>query len=116
MNAHDGQAVLAHYVQSDEFTYVGLTDMAVGFQPFARRVTPWYMANQDITFDHEIVRTQVLAFDVALVTMRGSSTDIPALTWTQVHVRGNDGAWKILHEHESWGETAMDRPHPMTGG
>ncbi|MGD2134837.1 MAG: nuclear transport factor 2 family protein [Gemmatimonadales bacterium] len=114
MNAHDADAVLAHYRAVDDFAYVGVTDLQVGPEPFSARMRTWHDAHPDVVFDHQIVHIQVLSPTVAVAVVRGSSTDAEVLTWTQVFVR-DDGAWRIAHEHEAWpGSEPTRGPHPGT--
>ena len=114
MNAHEADRVLEHYLNSDEFAYVGLVDIRTGWNGFARMAGQWYPANPDVTFEYQIAHTQVLSPTVALVVLRGSSTDAEALVWTQVMVN-HDGQWRIAHEHESWPQCIeAPKPHPMT--
>ena len=116
MSAHAGDRVLGHYMNSDAFAYVSIVDAMVGWDGFAQTVGPWYDANPDVTFEYEILHTQVLSLDVATVVFRGSSTEAEALMWTQVLVRSEDGSWMIILEHESWPQCVEPpTPHPITG-
>ncbi|MFC1661453.1 YybH family protein [Gemmatimonadota bacterium] len=102
MNAHDPDRVLSFYRESDEFVYVGCTDLMFGWDTFSTLVEPYYSTRTDVTFQRETLAIQALDLDAAVVTLRGSSTQAPALFWTQVLVREDDGRWAIAHEHESW--------------
>lgn len=114
MNAHDADAVLSHYEQSDELTYVGVSDIRTGWDSFARAITPWYTRHADVTFQYEIVRVSALGPDAAFAVVSGSSTDVSSLVWTQVFARGDDGRWLIVHEHEAWPGAPEPRArHPM---
>lgn len=113
-NSHDGAAVMSHYLQTDGFSYVGVNDVKLGYEIFARLAEPWYPAHPDVTFEHEIVQTEVLSPTSAVVLARGRSTEAESLTWTQVYVK-RDGKWLIAHEHTSW-PVCVDapEPHPFT--
>jgi uncharacterized protein (TIGR02246 family) len=115
MNAHDPERVLSFYLQSDEFVYVGCTDPMFGWDFFSTVVAPYYRTATDVTFQREILQLQLLGTDAAVVTLRGSSSEAPALFWTQVLVRQDDGTWVIAHEHESWPGCAEPPPLHPTG-
>lgn len=113
MNEHDADRVLAHYLQSDQFLYVGVSESLQGWQSFSGLARPWYASHPDVTFQHQILHVQVLAPDVATATVRGSSTEAPYLMWTRTLVR-RDGRWLIALEHESWPGAEEPRgEHPM---
>ncbi len=114
MNAHDADRVLAHYLKSEEFLYVGVGDTTLGWETFSSLTRPWYQSHPDVTFEYEIVHVQVLAPDVATVTAKGSSTEAPFLMWTRTFVL-RDGQWLISLEHESWpGAEPPRAQHPMS--
>lgn len=114
MNAHDSDAVLGHYEHSEDFSYAGVSDILLGWEGFAGTVSPWYGSHEDVSFSYEIVQVRVLAGDVALAVLKGSSTEAPSLVWTEVLKKDGDGRWLIVHEHESWpGAAAPPPPHPM---
>ncbi len=114
MNSHDAERLMTHYLQSGDFAYAGVTDVKLGFDLFSRVVSPWYVANPEVTFEHEIVQTSALSPTTAVALVRGKSTVSEALLWTQVYVK-QDGKWLIAHEHESWPMCVEPpRPHPMT--
>ncbi len=115
MNAHDSTAVMSHYLHTDSFTYVGVTDALFGFDTFRRDTQHWYATHPDVQFHYDIAQTQVLSPTVAVVLLRGSSTLQPALAATEVLVRSSDGRWLVAHEHESWPESRVTgQPHPLT--
>lgn len=115
MNAHDVDRVLGHYVPTDAFRYVGVSDVMYGYQVFESVTRPWYRANPDVTFEHTILDTRVVSPTVAIVIAQGSSTVSPHLMWTRVFVL-QDGTWLIALEHESWpGADSPTPPHPLTG-
>ena len=117
MNAHDSERVLGFFRNSDDFLYLGCTDFIMGWDSFSRILGPFYPANPDVVFQQEVVRTQVLSPTVAVVAVRGSSSQAEALFWTEVLVREEDGRWLIAHEHESWpGCSPPSTPHPFTSG
>ncbi len=113
MNAHDPERVLGFYRDTEAFVYLGCTDLMFGSAFFKGIIGPFYVNNPEVTFQREILRVQLLSPSSAVVTLQGSSTDSPALFWTQVLTREADGRWLITHEHESW--PACDPPpslHP----
>ena len=114
MNAHDRDRVFAYFRNSEEFLYLGCTDILLGWDAYSRFAGPFYAANPDVTIQQGVVRTQVLSPTVAVVALRGSSTVSEALFWTEVLVK-EDGRWVIVHEHESWpGCSPPSEPHPFT--
>ena len=115
MNNHDAERLMSHYLQSDDFAYAGVTDFKLGYDIFSRVMSPWYVANPDVSFEHEIAQTTVLSPTTAVVLVRGKSTVSASLLWTQVYVK-QDGKWLIAHEHESWPMCVeAPQPHPLTG-
>ena len=91
MNAHDPDRVLSFFRESDEFLYLGCTDFMLGYRTFSTRVGPFYQNSLDVTFQQDVVRTQVLSPTVAVVALRGGSSEVEALFWTEVLVRESDG-------------------------
>jgi hypothetical protein len=115
MNSHDPDRVFAFYRQDEEFFYLGCTSSMVGWSTFSSRVASYYLSAEDVTFHREVVWTQVLGPTVAVVAMKGSSTEAPALFWTEVLKKGAEGRWLITYEHESWpGCSPPPAAHPMT--
>ena len=117
MNAHDSERVMGFFRNSDDFLYLGCTDFMFGWDTFSRLVGRLYSRSEDVTFQQEIVRIQVLSPAVAVVAVRGSSTEAEAegTFLTDVLVREEDGRWLIAHEHESWpGCSPPSDPHPFT--
>ena len=112
MNSHDPDRVFAFYRQDEEFFYLGCTSPLVGWSTFSARVGSYYRPSQAVTFEREVMWTQILSARVAVVAMRGSSTEAEALFWTEVLQKGEDGRWLITYEHESWPDCAAPRgPH-----
>jgi ketosteroid isomerase-like protein len=117
MNAHDPDLVFSFYRQDPSFFYLGCTDVLFGWDTFASRVGPYYRMNTDVTFQQEILNIQILSPTVAVAAMRGSSTEAPALFWTEVLQEDETGRWLITHEHESWPGCSVPRgPHMGTQG
>ena len=115
MNAHDPDAVMGFYRQSEEFVYLGCTSFLLGFDTFSSRVRPYYSAHPEVTFHQEIVQTEILSPTAAVVALRGGSSEAEALFWTEVLVRADDGRWLITYEHESWpGCPPPSGPHVLT--
>ena len=114
MNAHDPDAVLGYFRASQEFLYLGCTEVVLGWDAYSRRAGMYHLANPEVVFEQEVVHIQVLSQDVVVAAIRGGSTDADALFWTEVLVR-EDGDWVIAHEHESWpGCSPPSAPHPFT--
>lgn len=114
MNSHDPDRVLGYFRNSEEFLYLGCTDFLMGWGTFSSRVGPYYASDSTRSFQQDIVRTQVLSPTVAVVALRGSSSEADALFWTEVLVKEN-GRWVIAHEHESWpGCSPPSEAHPFT--
>jgi len=101
MNEHDADRVLGHYLQSDQFLYVGVSESIQGWQTYSAMARPWYQGHPDVTFQYQVLHVQALAPDVATATVRGGSTEVPYLMWTRTLVR-RGGRWLIALEHESW--------------
>jgi uncharacterized protein (TIGR02246 family) len=101
MNEHDADRVLDHYLQSNQFLYVGVSESIQGWQTYATLMRPWYQGHPDVTFQYQVLHVQVLAPDVATLTARGGSTEAPYLMWTRTLVL-QGGRWLIALEHESW--------------
>jgi uncharacterized protein (TIGR02246 family) len=117
MNSHDPDQVLSFYRESEEFIYVGCTDLMFGWETFSTLVEPFYRNSVDVTFEQEILGIQVLSPTTAVVTLQGSSTEAQALFWTEVLVQEPDGRWVIAHEHESWPGCPEPPPlHPTGSG
>ncbi len=116
MNAHDAERLLGHYLNDEDFAYVGCTVLRLGWEGYATMARMWHRAHPEVTFEHEILHSQVIGPGAAVVTVEGSSTQAPYLMWSLVFTRGNDGAWLIAQEHESWPDCGEPPPpHPMTG-
>lgn len=114
MNAHDDERVMAHYLPTDDFLYVGVSDAVQGWQAFSSIMAPWYRAHPDVVFEYQVMHIQVLSRGTATVTVRGSSTEAPHLMWTRTLVN-HEGQWRIALEHESWpGGEAPSGNHPGT--
>lgn len=118
MNAHDPERIFSFYRQDPSFLYVGCTSTLFGWDSFAPRVGSYYSTlSPDVTFQQEVLNVQVLAPNVAVATMRGSSTEAEALFWTEVLQRAEDGRWLITYEHESWPDCRTPQaPHMGTEG
>ena len=117
MNAHDSERVLESFRNSDDFLYLGCTDFMSGWDTFSSRVGRYYSRSENVTFQQEIVRIQILSPTVAVVAVRGSSTEAEALFRTEVLVREEDGRWLITYEHESWpGCPPPSASHPGLSG
>lgn len=116
MNAQDAEELFRYYRQDEEFLFLGCTDYLLGWGTFASRVSPFYEAQPGITFHQEVVRIQVLSRNAAVAALRGGSSEIDDLFWTEVLVK-EGGRWLIVHEHESWaGCSPPSEPHPFTAG
>lgn len=117
MNSHDSDRVFAFYRQDEEFFYLGCTSAMMGWSTFSPRIASYYRGADEVTFEREIITIQVLSAEVAVVAMRGRSTEAPALFWTEVLQKSSDGEWLITSEHESWPDCSLPRgPHLGTEG
>lgn len=115
MNSHDPERVFGFYRQDPSFLYLGCTDVLYGWSTFATRVGPYYTFNPEVTFQREVLSVQILSPTVAVAAMRGSSTEAPALFWTEILQKSPDGVWLITYEHESWPGCSVPRgPHMGT--
>jgi hypothetical protein len=113
MNAGDVDGIYGHYRKSDDFMYVTVARTMRTWDTFSSVTSSFYVQHPDVTFQHHVVQTQVLAPDVAVVTIEGSATTSAHLTWTEVFVK-EGGRWVITLEHESWpGAPPPPAPHPM---
>ena len=116
MNAGDAERVMGFYSGDADFVYLGCTNHIMGGEIFRQVVSPSYLANAGTVFQQEVVATQVLGPDAAVVSLRGGSSTAPYLFWTQTWQRGEDG-WVVTLEHESWpGCPEPRQPHPFTSG
>ena len=112
MNAHDPEAVFSFYRQDDSFFYLGCTSSLAGWGSFATRVGSFYTFNTEVTFQREVLSIQILSPTVAVAAMRGSSTEIEGLYWTEVLQKDAGGRWLVTYEHESWPGCSVPRaPH-----
>ena len=114
MNAHDPDAVLEHYLDSETFTYVGVSSAIPTYDLLERNLRLWYARYPEALFEYEILEVRVLNPTTGYAVVRGSSTESDALMWTQVLVREADGRWVIALEHESWPGAGLPAPkHPI---
>lgn len=117
MNSHDPERVFSFYRQDPSFFYLGCTNILYGWDTFSSRVGQYYTMNTDVTFEQEVLSVQILSPTVAVAAMRGSSTEAPALFWTEVLQKDENGQWLVTYEHESWpGCSAPRGPHPGSEG
>jgi uncharacterized protein (TIGR02246 family) len=114
MNGRDGEAVLSFYRDDPDLIYIGLIQPIVAKETFSRVVGQWYRRNPGVSFEHQVMHVQILSPTVAATFTVGSSSERPSIAWTHVLVRGEDGQWKIVHEHEAWpqGEAPEMGTHP----
>jgi ketosteroid isomerase-like protein len=111
-NSNDAEQVFETYLQSEDFAYLGVTNIMAGWDQFSATVANWFRNRPDIAFQHEIALVQALSPAVAVASVRASSTDQEWLLFTQVYVRQGDGRWLVAHEHVSWPEAPAPRQHP----
>lgn len=112
MNAHDVDAIAAHYDRTEAFTYVGCTSIRTGFESLERVMQAYYTANPDVSFDHEVATTRILDRQGAVATVTAATGDDVTLYWSFVLRRSVSGEWRITYEHESWPECPAPRRHP----
>jgi ketosteroid isomerase-like protein len=112
MNAGDVDRIYDHYRKSDDFLYVTVNETMESWKTFSSVTRSFYTQHPDVKFKYRIVQTQVPAPNVAVVTIAGSATTSPHLTWTQVWVR-EDGRWVCSLENEAWpGARGPGAGHP----
>jgi uncharacterized protein (TIGR02246 family) len=111
MNQGDADAITSHYRKSGDLMQVSVAETLTGWENFATVTGQFCTQHPDVRFEHRIVQTQVLAPDVAAVTIAGSATTSEFLMWTEVLVR-EDGRWVITLEHESWPGARAPVTHP----
>lgn len=111
MNVGDVDAITSHYRKSDQLMSVTVAQDLKGWEAFSSVTRSFYQQHPDEKFQHRIVQTQVLAPNVAAVTMAGSATSADFLMWTDVLVR-EEGRWVITLEHESWPGAPAPSVHP----
>jgi uncharacterized protein (TIGR02246 family) len=111
MNAGDADAITSHYRRSDDLMQVTVAQTLTGWEKLAAVTKQFSTQHPDVKFEHRIVQTQVLAPNVAAVTIAGSATTSEFLMWTDVLVR-QDGRWVITLEHESWPGARAPVTHP----
>jgi uncharacterized protein (TIGR02246 family) len=115
-NSNDAEQVFQTYLHSEDFAYLGVNDVFVGWEGFSAMVANWFRNRPDIAFEYEIALVQALSPTVAVATVRASSTQQEWLLFTQVYVRHDDGRWLVAHEHVSWPEAPAPRRHPGMDG
>jgi uncharacterized protein (TIGR02246 family) len=111
MNEGDVDAITSHYRKSDDLMQVTVAQTLTGWDNFATVTKQFSTQHPDVKFEHRIVQTQVLAPNVAAVTVAGRATTSEFLMWTDVLVREN-GRWVITLEHESWPGARAPVAHP----
>jgi ketosteroid isomerase-like protein len=111
-NSNDAEEVFQTYLHSEDFAYLGVNDVFVGWEGFSAMVTNWFRNRPDIKFEHQTQLIQVMSPSVAVATVRASSTEQEFLLFTQVYVKNDAGRWVVAHEHVSWPEAPAPRRHP----
>jgi ketosteroid isomerase-like protein len=111
-NSNDADTVFETYLHSEDFAYLGVTGVMIGWDRFSATVANWFRNRPDIAFEHETVLVQPLNPTVAVATVRASSTEQEFLLFTQVYVKNDAGRWVVAHEHVSWPEAPAPRRHP----
>ena len=111
MNEGNVEAITSHYRKSGDLMQVSVTETLTGWEGFATVTSQFYTQHPDVKFEHRIVQTQVLAPNVAAVTIAGSATTSEFLMWTDVLIREN-GRWVITLDHESWPGARAPVTHP----
>lgn len=115
LNAHEPEAILAFYRLDGDFTYVGCTNYMFGGDLFGTIVGTYHQQNPDVVYDLAVQSLQVLAPDVAVVSLQGTGGQVMKLFVTRALRRDDAGRWVIVHEHESWpGCSDPTPPHPGT--
>ncbi|HSG09900.1 MAG TPA: SgcJ/EcaC family oxidoreductase [Longimicrobiales bacterium] len=120
MNAHDSPRFQAFFALDATFAYVSCTEFLVGGGTFADITAAYDMAHADVTVEMGVVTARILAPDAAVVGIQSRSSDPnasnPILTTNVMH-KGEDGRWRVVHQHQSWPDCSPPTaPHPMTSG
>jgi len=114
LNAHDAPQVLDFYEAGPQFQYVGCTSIIQTSAVFGAITTGYLKDKTDVTYEMAVTGLEVLNRDAAVATLQGESDSLKLFT-TRVWRRGDNGAWKIAYEHESWpGCKPPSLPHPGT--
>lgn len=115
MNGHDPDTILGFYALDADFTYVGCTHFMFGGDIFATIIGGYHVSNRDVRYDMAVQGVRILGPDIAVVSLKGTSSPDLALFTTRVLRRSGEGRWLVAWEHESWpGCSGPDTPHPGT--
>jgi uncharacterized protein (TIGR02246 family) len=115
ISAHDPDRILEHYADRADFAYIGALSPQFGSARLEEMVRSWAARHADVTVAHRVVHVQVLSSTVATAFTQGQFSNAETSTvWTHVLVRGDDGRWRVVLEHEVWpGAAEPGAPHPM---
>ena len=105
MSAADADGVLEHY-SAGPFIRISCTqiqDRAL----FMTATESYYRTRDSLDFRYQITAGRALSPDAAMVSASGGLPEADGLFWSWVLER-EDGALRIVHEHESW----PDCPEP----
>jgi ketosteroid isomerase-like protein len=111
-NDRDADRVLGHYLPTAELVNIACTTIREGFAERERILRMWHEDRPEGDIEYEIVRTQTVGTNGAVVTARGRSHEGTALFWTFV-LRNEPGhGWRVIQEHQSWPGCREVRIHP----
>lgn len=111
-NDLDTDRLLAHYHQGPELVQVACTTVRRGLNSLEPMLRAWHADRPDVRLSHDVIRSEALARDAAVVAAQGRNQDGLALFWTFVLRRDTDGEWRIVQEHQSWPDCPEPRRHP----
>lgn len=111
-NDLDTDRLLAHYHQGPELVQVACTTVRRGFSAVEPMLRGWHADRPDVDLSYDVIRSEALGRDAAVVAARGRNQDGLALFWTFVLRRDADGEWRIVQEHQSWPDCPEPRRHP----
>jgi ketosteroid isomerase-like protein len=111
-NDLDTERLLAHYHQGDELVQVACTSIRRGFNSLAPMLRLWHQDRPDVDLQYDVIRSEALGRDAAVVAAQGRNQDGLALFWTFVLRRDAGGDWRIVQEHQSWPDCRAPSRHP----
>jgi ketosteroid isomerase-like protein len=111
-NDRDADRVLGHYLATAELVNVACTTIREGFAERERILRMWHEDRPEGDIEYQIVRTQAVGTNGAVVTARGRSHEGTALFWTFVLRNERGQGWRVIQEHQSWPGCREVRIHP----
>jgi ketosteroid isomerase-like protein len=111
-NGRDTDRYLAHYHAGPELVQVACTTVRRGYDGLEPMLRMWHGEGEDIQLTHQVIRSEALGRDAAVVAAQGRNQEGLALFWTFVLRRDAGGEWRIVQEHQSWPDCREPRRHP----